>query len=770
MKREQIGLMIVGAIASLKTGDRSLMPLVDHRDSALLESRAQFETRHVARITELDEDLRDCRSQRDAGGLGVTFIFAVRNSDPAGMQSPDVELHAITFEAKRFTAKMASEWLARNGFENSAGGPIDLDPAADPPAGRRTADGGLDVRQRHIEIRKEDIDEESRTVRLAFSSEYPVGRWFGTEILDHGPKSVRMDRLRNGAPLLLNHDYAALFGGEHIGVHESASIDKDKRGRAVVRFSRSARGQEIFNDVVDGIRRHVSTGYIVHAQQVEDRDKEGRPTSFRVTDWEPLENSIVSIPADPSVGVGRDYQDFTHLPTEGNAMGKETETRSAADLGPVVTPAVSAADLTTARKESAEDERGRIAEILETGARFESMDIANKAVRDGTSVENFNKLVLEGMSNVRQVVPVTESPELGMTFNEKQRYSICRAILAQAGGGWKKAGFERECSIAVGEKLKREPEGFFLPWEIMAEPRQTRLLDKATEGADLVATDLQTGNIIELLRNRMVVFQAGARPLTGLVGDVAIPRHSGGASAFWVAEATNVTESTPTFDQVALTPKTVGTFVEMTRKLLLQSSLDVENFVRQDIIDTLAVELDRVALIGSGAGSEPTGVLITTGIGDVDFGSPDGGAPTWALTVEFESDVSAANADIGTLRFIMNAVTRGKFKVTEKATGTARFLWDTDIAGTTPVNGYPVLVTNNLRSNLVKGSSGATLSEMVFGNWSDLLIALWSGTDIIVNPFAKDIQGTLRITVLQDADVAVRHPASFSGSNEVITV
>ena len=757
MDPEQITEMIASATASLTAGDRPTMQLVDHRDAALLDTREQFDNRHVARLADVTEG-DEYRSQCDAGGLGVSFVFAVRKDG--------AELHAITFDAKRFTTKRASEWLAENDFPD-----VDLDPASDPPAGRRAADGGLNVRYRHVEIRKEDIDEENRTVRLAFSSEFPVKRWFGTEILDHKPKSVRMDRLRNGAPLLLNHDYAALWGGEHIGVHESASIDKDKRGRAVVRFSRSARGQEIFDDVIDGIRRHVSTGYIVHAQQVEDRDKEGRPISFRVTDWEPLENSIVSIPADPTVGVGRDYQDFTHLPhTEDNVMPeKRTETRS--DDTAAAAAVVSAADITSARKESADDERARISDILDTGQRFDRMDDATKAVASGMSIDDFNKSVLESMSNVRTVMPATDDPELGLTFDEKQRYSICRAILAsadQSGGSWKKAGFERECSVAVAAKLHRDPEGFFLPWDIMVEPRQTRLLDKATEGADLIATDLQTGNIIELLRNRLVVMMAGARPLTGLVGDVAIPRHSGGASAFWVAEASAVLESTPTFDQVALTPKTVGTFIEMTRKLLLQSSLDVENFVRLDIIDSLARELDTVALRGTGASNQPTGIASTSGIGDVDYGSPDGGAPTWPLIVEHESDVAAANADAGRLAYMVTAVARGKLKTTEKATGTAKFLWDTDNAGATPVNGYPVFVTNTLRSNLTKGI-GSNLSEIIFGNFAELLIALWTGTDIIVNPFAKDTQGTLRITVLQDADVGVRHPASFSYGNEMTT-
>lgn len=137
-----------------------------------------------------------------------------------------------------------------------------------------------------------------RTVELAFSSEAEVERSFGIEILDHSPSSVRLDRLRAGAALLVGHDR-----DDQVGVVESVSIDVDRRGRAVVRFGNSQRADEIFQDVKDGIRRLISFGYTVH-NAVREGTRDGADV-FRVTDWEPFEISIVSIPADVTVGIGR---------------------------------------------------------------------------------------------------------------------------------------------------------------------------------------------------------------------------------------------------------------------------------------------------------------------------------------------------------------------------------------------------------------------------------------------------------------------------------
>ncbi|MDD5212244.1 MAG: HK97 family phage prohead protease, partial [Sulfuricurvum sp.] len=164
----------------------------------------------------------------------------------------------------------------------------------------KTTTRQIETHYRNFEIRA--VSEENRTVELSFSSEEPYERYWGIEVLDHSPTSVNLSRLNNAAPLLLDHDTR-----NQIGVVESAAISSERKGVATVRFSRSERGDEVFKDVVDGIRKNVSVGYQIEEMLLESRD--GDTETYRVTKWMPFEVSIVSVPADTSVGVGRSHDE-----------------------------------------------------------------------------------------------------------------------------------------------------------------------------------------------------------------------------------------------------------------------------------------------------------------------------------------------------------------------------------------------------------------------------------------------------------------------------
>ena len=152
--------------------------------------------------------------------------------------------------------------------------------------------------ERALSFERATVDEASRTAVLAFASEEPYERHWGVEILDVSAKSMRQGRLRSGANVLVDHDWKDV-----VGVVESVEIGADRVARAVVRFGKSVRAEEVWQDVRDGIRRNVSVGYMVHkAALVETKD--GLET-YRVNDWEPFEVSLVSVPADATVGVGR---------------------------------------------------------------------------------------------------------------------------------------------------------------------------------------------------------------------------------------------------------------------------------------------------------------------------------------------------------------------------------------------------------------------------------------------------------------------------------
>lgn len=364
------------------------------------------------------------------------------------------------------------------------------------------------------------------------------------------------------------------------------------------------------------------------------------------------------------------------------------------------------------------------------------------------------------------IKPNAKTAEIGMPATDVRQYSIVRAINALASGDWRNARLELEASQAVAKRLGFEPQGLFVPydWLASAEPRDL-VKGTATAGGYLVDTDLQAQNFIEILRNRVVVIGAGATVLDGLVGDVAIPRQTAASTAYWVAENGAPTESQPAFDQVPMSPKTLGGYVDISRKLLLQSALSVEAFVRNDLARVLGVEIDRAALHGSGTSNQPTGVAATAGIGAV-VGGANGAAPTWTHIVALETEVAVDNADVGALRYITNPNVRGKLKTTEKASGTGQFVWSD---GANPLNGYPASVSSQVANNLTKGTSTGVCSAIFFGNWNDLMIGMWGSLDLMVDPYSLGTTGARRVIALQDIDIAVRHPQSFSAMLDALT-
>jgi len=600
--------------------------------------------------------------------------------------------------------------------------------------------------ERALQVERAAINEEARTATLAFASETPYERYWGIEILDINPTAMRQGRLRSGANLLVDHDTRDV-----VGVIESVEVGADRVARATVRFGKSARAEEVWSDVRDGIRRNVSVGYMIHKAQLVET-KEGVET-YRVTDWEPFEVSLVSVPADPTVGVGRSLDagtDAQDLPAAARAAATEPEPQPSKDhiMSDVITT------LVVERNHAAEI--SKIAKGLPGGA-----DMALDAIQRGLTTEQFQAEAIAKLSS--KPMPTAD---IGLDKRETKRYSMMRAINALANPGdaaaQRAAAFERECSEATSAKLGKQARGFMVPTEVQ---RRDLNVTTATAGGNLVATELLGGSFIDALRNAMVIDKMGTRMLTGLVGNIAIPRLSGTGTAYWVAENTAPTESDQTIAQVTMSPKTVGAFTDISRRLLLQSSIDVEAMVQNDLATILGLAIQQAAINGSGASNQPSGILtrVTASV----IGGTNGAAPTWANIVQLESDVAVANADVGTLGYLTNARVRGKLKTTSKVTGQNGFVWDD---GDTPMNGYRTAVTNAVPSNLVKGSSGATCSAIVFGNFADLVIGMWGSLDLMVDPYTGSTAGTVRVVALQDVDVQLRNVVSFATMVDALTV
>jgi HK97 family phage major capsid protein len=229
--------------------------------------------------------------------------------------------------------------------------------------------------------------------------------------------------------------------------------------------------------------------------------------------------------------------------------------------------------------------------------------------------------------------------------------------------------------------------------------------------------------------------------------------------AAWVAEGGAAGESTAvSFDQVTLSPKTISAWVDYSRKTLLQPSLSVENLLRMDLFAVLGLAIDAAAINGNGTSPIPSGIIPTTAIGTSSMGA-QAAAITWTGIVAPETAVATGNADVGKLAYMLSPAVRGIMKTTVKSsTGVVGFMMEPD--GT--VNGYPAYVTNQVPTNLTYGTTTGSAKSLIFGNWADLLIGLWSGVDILVDQFSASTTGNVRIVALQDVDIAFRQTASFN--------
>lgn len=647
------------------------------------------------------------------------------------------------------------------------------------------------TRDLRVDVRAESVNEDARTVELSFSSDTPYARWWGTEILDHASKSVRLGRLNGGGALLMDHNTR-----DQVGVVEKAWL-KGNKGYAIVRFGRSARAEEVFRDVIDGIRKLVSVGYRILELVLESR-VDGVET-YRATDWEPYEISLVSVPADTSIGVGRDddtapfdprtlvqqeTEDMNFLRNGGVSPAAPVAPAAPAAVAPVVAApapvqertAIPAQPATPALDANAiaVNERNRANSIRAIGGRLNCGELAEAAVNDGRSVEQFVRDYEAQMGNAAQI-RTAETPAIGLSDQEVQRYSFMRLLNALANptdaAAQRAAGFELECSAAALQRGQPTSKAgaMRIPLDVLRTnvhgEQRDLAVGTATAGGHTVATDLMSGSFIELLRNRLALPQLGARFMTDLNGNIAIPRQTGGATAYWVGEGAAPTESQQAFDQVALSPKTVAAFTDMTRQLLLQSSIDVEAFVRFDLATQLALAIDFAAINGSGSSNQPRGVLNQSGIGSV-AGGTNGAAPSWANIVGLETVLTNANADASTMAYLTNTKVRGKLKLTEKFAGTnGDPVWEKS----GEMNGYAAAVSNQVPSNLTKGTSNGVCSAIIFGNWADLLIGMWGGLDVLVNPYILSGTGSVRIETFQSCDVAVRHAESFAAMVDALT-
>jgi HK97 family phage major capsid protein/HK97 family phage prohead protease len=601
----------------------------------------------------------------------------------------------------------------------------------------------LTPQTRFLQIDSEiKVDSDSRTLTFPFSSEAPVKRWYGDEILVHDERSVDLGRLNNRAPLLFNHNL-----DDPLGVVERAWVNgEDRRGYATVRFAKTARADEVLGMVSDRILPNVSFMY-----RIDEADEDPKKGEMRVTRFEPLEISIVTVPADQSVGIGRA---ISNEETEVRIKRASQPAVPATTTGAIMAEVTNAPAGIAAEPKQADGalqiEQSRKA-VIANLVRANKLDerIGHHWTTTGASMEQISGELLQILEERSKNNEAFSPVHLGMEAKEVRRYSLMRAVRAAASGDWSQAGLEMEASKEITKRTGRDgrtESSFFVPLDV-----QQRDLTVGTNSAGgyLRATD--NLSFIELLRNRMVAYTLGARRLSGLVGNVTIPKQTTAATAYWLAnEGTAITEGNQVFGQLALTPRTVGAYTQVSRLLQLQSSPDVDGIVMGDLAKQIAIAADLATLAGTGT-EQPTGITQTGSIGSVT-----GTSLAAAGIIEFQTDVAANNALNGSLGYVTTPAVAGLLMARPElpSTGTTR-LWQ-----------------GNLQEGSLFGIRAITSAQMssatmLFGDWSQVVVGEWGVLELAVNPnddFAKALTG---IRAMYTMDVGVRYAGAFSYASSI---
>jgi len=645
----------------------------------------------------------------------------------------------------------------------------------------------LPLQERHLQISAEDcrmVKGDDGHYRFSFpvSSETPVNRWYGDEVLSHEASAIRVDRLSRGAVMhLFNHNT-----DDPRGVVEGYRV-QGKRLWVDVKLFKTAKAEELAT-MIDGGFRNVSLLYAIHV--TEEDVKKHRYTH---TDWEPYEVSSVTIPADATVGIGRSQersgqfalrkvviadesseqesiQQPTAQPAEIRSTAVENNTTAAAGANAEQQAAQQAAQVAARAAGGGAPPTGS-ALALENGRRQAIVNLCQANgiadnIRDlwvtsGADLETVSSEMLAIMQKRGEATP--KSPAmLGLSAAEANRFSMRKAVQAIADNTWTAASFEAECSREIAKKIGRtpEPNKFFVPYEVQQRQNETQIemlarmlmkRDLLVAGSAGVLVETSNWSFVEILRNITALYAMGVTRLTGLSGNVAIPKQSTAATPYWLGtEQTAITESQPGFVQINMSPKSIGGYTEVSRQLLIQSNPSAEGLIMADLAAVIGIEIDRVGLNGSGTAGQPLGILNTSGIGSVTGTSMD-----YADIVEFQTDTATGNALFDGAGYLTTPAVAGLFKTRVKFANTASPIWEGKLTNGV-VDGYRAMSTNNMPA-----------ASMLFGDFSKTVIAEWGVIEIEVNPYANFQAGIVGIRAMALVDVAVRYAQAYSAANTI---
>jgi len=613
----------------------------------------------------------------------------------------------------------------------------------------------------------EDDDEtgaDEDRFEIAISSEFPVRRWFGTEILDHGKDAVDLSRAKLGLSFLDSHDVRKI-----VGIVNQVKLGDDKKLRGVLQFSRSMPAQDVKLDVVHKIRRFISVGYSIN-EYVLEKSSETEGDTYRATRWTPREVSSVAVPADPSVGHDR----------KAGEKGFPVKVRS------LITPAATAADSMEARNMAAAetatqltDSRNASAEIVRLG-KVHGIDQERVAtwISEGRSVDAVSREILGGIAT-RSGTPLRQPPaesreELTLTDKEQKQYNLARGIMTVISNEENDSGTRENClELEISQQIERtytgkRHGGIYVPWslknvEALRAYNKRAGLDSATStaGKELIFTE--PGAFIDYLYNRLRVKELGAETISGLRDNVAFPKQTGKASGSWVGEnpGSDVSDSALTLGQVGSAPKTYQSSTSYSRQLMAQAVIDIDTLVRKDLGRDMALAIDFAAIAGPTGGFSPVGVMHTTGVQSfvLENDAGQGAQPTYTDIVHMIEDLEDVNADqLGDPGWLTTPSVKSLLKLTTRLANTIALpVWTDD----DKVSGYVARSTNQVPKTGVRGQTSNN-HALIAGVWPTLIIGMWgSGFELVVDPYRLKKQGMIELTTFMLTDVALRYPQAF---------
>lgn len=572
----------------------------------------------------------------------------------------------------------------------------------------------------------------------------------GPEVLVHEPDAI--DLRRAPLPIVVTHGTNQI----NVGIVEGLKPVKGQL-RGMARFGERQEAREYRMDVENGTIRSVSARYIRMDGYVRSSDK-----VLVTTKWMPTHVAMIAEPADIRAGF---YRSAPFIPRLEETTEQEPKERVLSTATPVASKGSQMADDVKPAAGASADvqvhERNPGAELGMSGEQFEKK--RGEAIRKNAQAMGISdpRVIQRWISSGAdwdaigdEAIKILEergrqatlAGGIGLTHKEESKYSMLRAIQAMVTRNFSDAGLEFEVSKEMAKRIGKvtTDQTFYMPLNF--QQRTVMQVGTGSMGGYTVGTDI-TG-FVDILRNRSVVIQSGARTLSGLQGVVAIPKKATAGGVQWIAEAGTGTTSEMTLSQLTMSPKALIAGQQYTKQLLLQGLPDVESLISMDLADGLAVELDRAALVGTSGSTNPVGVRFTTGIGTANPGT--GSAVAYADLIKFQTTVAAANALLPGFTYITTPAVAGIYMGKSRFTNSDTPMWQGGL-----LDGQVIGMPGKSTAQMLSG-------VMLAGDYSQVLIGQWQGLQIDVNPYSNFMNDIVTVKATLYADVAVRYPSAFA--------